>query len=54
VRHGAGVMIVGNPEQVAATIQSYVELGCSTFCLSGYPHDEEAARFGDLVLPAFR
>jgi len=54
VRHGAGVMIVGNPEQVAGTIQSYVDLGCSTFCLSGYPHDEEARRFGDLVLPAFR
>jgi alkanesulfonate monooxygenase len=54
VRHGAGVMILGNPEQVAGTIQSYVELGCTTFCLSGYPHDEEARRFGDLVLPAFR
>jgi alkanesulfonate monooxygenase len=54
VRHGAGVMIVGNPDQVASTIQSYVDLGCTTFCLSGYPHDEEARRFGDLVLPAFR
>jgi alkanesulfonate monooxygenase len=54
VRHGAGVMIVGDPDQVADTIQSYVELGCTSFCLSGYPHDEEARRFGDLVLPAFR
>lgn len=54
VRHGAGVMVVGNPAQVAATLQDYVDLGCSTFCLSGYPHDEEAQRFGDLVLPYFR
>lgn len=54
VRHGAGVMIVGNPEQVAATIEEYVSLGCTSFCLSGYPHDEEAERFGALVMPAFR
>jgi alkanesulfonate monooxygenase len=54
VRHGAGVMIVGDPEQVAATIQEYVDLGCTSFCLSGYPHDAEARRFGELVLPAFR
>lgn len=54
VRHGAGVMIVGNPEQVAETIEQYIELGCTSFCLSGYPHDEEAQRFGELVLPAFR
>jgi alkanesulfonate monooxygenase len=54
VRHGAGVMIVGNPEQVAGTIREYIDLGCTSFCLSGYPHDEEAERFGELVLPAFR
>jgi alkanesulfonate monooxygenase len=54
VRHGAGVMIVGNPEQVAETIEQYIQLGCTSFCLSGYPHDEEAQRFGELVLPAFR
>lgn len=54
VRHGAGVTILGNPEQVAATIEQYAALGCTSFCLSGYPHDEEAQRFGELVLPAFR
>ena len=53
VRHGAGVMIVGNPEQVAETLQQYVDIGCTEFCLSGYPHDEEAERFGRLVLPYF-
>lgn len=54
VRHGAGVMVVGDPGQVAATLAEYVELGCTTFCLSGYPHDSEAERFGDLVMPYFR
>jgi alkanesulfonate monooxygenase len=54
VRHGAGVMVVGDPEQVAETLQGYVDLGCTTFCMSGYPHDEEAERFGALVMPFFR
>lgn len=54
IRHGAGVTIVGSPDQVIETIQGYVDLGITSFCLSGYPHDEEAARFGELVMPAFR
>ena len=37
VRHGAGVMIVGDPDQVASTIQDYVELGCTSFCLRAIP-----------------
>ena len=54
VRHGAGVMIVGNPEQVAETIEEFIAIGCSEFCLSGYTHDEEAERFGRMVMPYFR
>jgi alkanesulfonate monooxygenase len=54
VRPGAGVAVVGNPEQVAATIQEFADLGCRDFCLSGYPHDAEAERFGRLVLPLLR
>ncbi len=53
VRLGAGVAIVGNPQQVAETIQQFVDIGCTEFCLSGYPHAEEAERFGRLVLPYF-
>jgi alkanesulfonate monooxygenase len=53
VRPGAGVAIVGNPEQVAETIQQFIDIGCSEFCLSGYPHAEEAERFGRLVMPYF-
>lgn len=54
IRHGAGVTIVGSTEQVTETIQGYIDLGITSFCLSGYPHDEEARRFGELVMPAFR
>lgn len=53
VREGAGVAIVGNPEQVAATIRRFIAAGCTSFCLSGYPHAAEAERFGKLVLPLF-
>lgn len=54
IRHGAGVTIVGSAEQVIDTIGGYIDLGITSFCLSGYPHDEEATRFGELVMPAFR
>lgn len=53
VREGAGVAIVGNPEQVAATIREFIDAGCTSFCLSGYPHADEAERFGKLVMPLF-
>ena len=53
IRPGAGVAIVGNPEQVAATLQEFIDLGCTDFCLSGYPHHEEAERFGRMVMPLF-
>ncbi|MFU2325775.1 LLM class flavin-dependent oxidoreductase [Pseudomonas sp. NFX98] len=51
VRPGAGVAVVGNPQQVAAQLMEFVEAGCTGFCLSGYPHHEEAERFGRLVMP---
>ena len=51
VRPGAGVAVVGNPQQVAAQLQAFIDVGCSGFCLSGYPHHEEAERFGRLVMP---
>ncbi|MDR1976720.1 MAG: FMNH2-dependent alkanesulfonate monooxygenase [Campylobacteraceae bacterium] len=51
VRGGAGTALVGNPEQVAARIKEYADLGIDTFVLSSYPHLEEAARFAELVFP---
>jgi len=51
VRGGAGTALVGSPEQVAARIQEYADLGMDYFILSGYPHLEEAYRFAELVFP---
>ena len=54
VRPGAGIAVVGTPEQCAETLQDYIDLGCHSFCLSGYLHDEEAERFGKWVMPILR
>ena len=50
-RPGAGIAIVGNPEQCADTLQQFIDVGCHSFCLSGYLHDEECWRFKRLVRP---
>ncbi|RVD63031.1 FMNH2-dependent alkanesulfonate monooxygenase [Mesorhizobium sp. M7A.F.Ca.ET.027.03.2.1] len=51
VRGGAGTALVGDPDTIAERIDEYRRLGIDTFILSGYPHLEEAYRFGELVLP---
>ena len=51
MRGGAGTALVGNPEQVAARLKEYADLGLEHFILSGYPHLEEAYRFAELVFP---
>ena len=50
-RSGVGVAIVGDPKQVAAKIQSYVDIGIHNFIFSGYPHVDECRRFGEMVMP---
>jgi alkanesulfonate monooxygenase len=52
VRGGAGTALVGDPNQVAARMREYAELGIDTFILSGYPHLEEAYRVAELLFPA--
>jgi alkanesulfonate monooxygenase len=51
VRGGAGTALVGDPDQVAARMKEYADLGIETFILSGYPHLEEAYRTAELLFP---
>ncbi|MDR3427680.1 MAG: FMNH2-dependent alkanesulfonate monooxygenase [Silvimonas sp.] len=51
VRGGAGTALVGSPEEVAARIKEYADIGIESFIFSGYPHLEEAYRFAELVFP---
>jgi alkanesulfonate monooxygenase len=52
-RLGVGTALVGSGENVAARLREYVDEGIDTFILSGYPHLEEAQRFGKYVMPHF-
>jgi alkanesulfonate monooxygenase len=51
VREGAGTALVGSHRQVADRLLEYRALGIDEFILSGYPHLEEALRFGECVRP---
>jgi alkanesulfonate monooxygenase len=51
VRGGAGTALVGSHAEVAERIAEYHRLGIEEFIFSGYPHLEEAYRFGEGVLP---
>jgi alkanesulfonate monooxygenase len=50
-RSGCGAAIVGDPDQVIAKLRRYMDMGIEAFILSGYPHEREARRFAELVLP---
>jgi alkanesulfonate monooxygenase len=50
-RSGAGVAIVGDPDQVAGKITELADAGISSFILSGYPHLEECDLFAKYVMP---
>ena len=51
VRAGAGIAVVGNPQQCADRLQAFIDAGCHSFCLSGFPHDAAATGFAALVRP---
>ncbi|WP_230632715.1 LLM class flavin-dependent oxidoreductase [Paenibacillus athensensis] len=51
VRGGGSMLLVGTPEQVSDRLLEYVDLGISSFVLSGYPNLEESQYTGELLLP---
>ena len=50
-RSGAGVAIVGDPDQVAGKICELADVGISSFIFSGYPHLAECDLFARYVMP---
>ena len=53
-RSGAGIAIVGDPDQVAGKLRELREAGIDTFILSGYPHLAECDLVAHHVLPRLR
>jgi alkanesulfonate monooxygenase len=50
-RSGCGSALVGNPDQIVARLNDYMDMGMRAFILSGYPHLEECELFARYVLP---
>ena len=50
-RSGCASAIVGDPDQVLAKLNRYMDMGIRAFILSGYPHLEECDLFAKYVLP---
>jgi alkanesulfonate monooxygenase len=53
-RSGAGIAIVGDPDQVAGKLREIRDAGVDTFILSGYPHLAECDLVARHVLPRLR
>ncbi|HEY3056956.1 MAG TPA: alkanesulfonate monooxygenase, partial [Thermoanaerobaculia bacterium] len=50
--HGpASTALVGTPDEVAAAIDEYIEMGVTQFILSGWPKLEEMTYFSREVVP---
>lgn len=50
-RSGCASAIVGDPDQVLAKLNRYIDMGMRAFVLSGYPHRDECELFAKYVLP---
>lgn len=53
-RSGCGAALVGNPDQILAKIQRYMDMGIRSFIFSGYPHADECKLFAKHVLPKLK
>lgn len=54
IRGGGAMAFVGTAEQVADRFLEYIDIGISSFILSGYPNLEEATISGNALIPAVR
>jgi alkanesulfonate monooxygenase len=54
IRGGGAMAFVGTPDQVTDRLLEYVDIGITSFILSGYPNLEEATISGTKLIPAFR
>ncbi len=50
-RSGCASAIVGDPDQVLAKLNRYMDMGIRAFIISGYPHLDECELFAKYVLP---
>ena len=53
-RSGCGAALVGNPDQIVAKLQRYMDMGIRSFIFSGYPHKQECELFAKYVLPKLK
>lgn len=53
-RSGCGCALVGDPDQIVAKLNRYIDLGIRSFIFSGYPHFDEAQLVGRYILPRFK
>ncbi len=49
-RSGCGSALVGDPDQIVAKLNRYIDMGMRAFIFSGYPHRDECALFAKYVL----
>lgn len=52
-RSGCGCALVGDPDQIVAKLNRYIDMGIRAFIFSGYPHFDEAQLVGRYILPRF-
>lgn len=53
-RSGCGSALVGNPDQIVAKLNNYIDMGMRAFILSGYPHESECRLFAEYILPKLK
>ncbi len=53
-RSGCASAIVGDPDQVLAKLNRYIDMGIRAFILSGYPHLDECRLFAQHILPRLK